>query len=226
LIATRSLDRPVEGINDLVRAGVRRIESGLVAYKALQILRQTPADAAARADFEAHAEDLGYALLLKRYTPAVVDADQPTIQRAGNDLIPDVPVLFWAFRFMAGFGFYFILLFALAFYLASARKLETRWFLHLALWSLPLPWLAAELGWIVAEYGRQPWVVEGVLPTFLGVSSVSRGAIIGSLVGFVVFYSTLAVIDVVLMLRVIRGGPAPGPAAPQPALRPALAGED
>ena len=226
LIATRSLDRPVEGINDLVRAGVRRIESGLVAYKALQILRQTPTDAATRADFEAHAEDLGYALLLKRYTPAVVDADQPAIQRAGNDLIPDVPVLFWAFRFMAGFGFYFILLFALAFYLASARKLETRWFLHLALWSLPLPWLAAELGWIVAEYGRQPWVVEGVLPTFLGVSSVSRGAIIGSLVGFVVFYSALAVIDVVLMLRVIRGGPAPGPAAPQPALRPALAGED
>jgi cytochrome d ubiquinol oxidase subunit I len=226
VIATRSLDRPVEGINDLVRAGVGRIESGLVAYKALQVLRQTPTDAAARADFEGHVEDLGYALLLKRYTPAVVDADQPTIQRAGNDLIPDVPVLFWAFRFMAGLGFYFIALFALAFYLASARKLEKRWFLRLALWSLPLPWLAAELGWIVAEYGRQPWVVEGVLPTFLGVSSVSRGAIIGSLVGFVVFYSALAVIDVVLMVRAIRGGPAPGPTAPQPALRPALAGED
>lgn len=81
--------------------------------------------------------------------------------------------------------------------LASARKIETRWFLHVALWSLPLPWLAAELGWIVAEYGRQPWVVEGVLPTLLGVSSVPRGAIIGSPVGFVVFYTALAVVDVV-----------------------------
>jgi cytochrome bd ubiquinol oxidase subunit I len=70
-----------------------------------------------------------------------------------------------------------------------------------------LPWLAAELGWIVAEYGRQPRVVEGVLPTLLGVSSVSRGAIIGSLVGFVVFYSALAVIDVVLMSMAALGWP-------------------
>jgi cytochrome bd-type quinol oxidase subunit 1 len=61
LIATRSWDRPVEGINDLVRAGAGRIQSGLVANRALQVLRQTPLDAASRADFEAHAEDLGYA---------------------------------------------------------------------------------------------------------------------------------------------------------------------
>ncbi|HYC14211.1 MAG TPA: cytochrome ubiquinol oxidase subunit I, partial [Stellaceae bacterium] len=101
----------------------------------------------------------------------------------------------------------FIALFALAFYMASMRRLDTRWFLRIALLSLPLPWVAAELGWIVAEYGRQPWVVEGVLPTYLGVSSVSKGAVIGSLLGFVVFYSTLAIIDVMLMLRAIRRGP-------------------
>jgi cytochrome d ubiquinol oxidase subunit I len=59
----------------------------------------------------------------------------------------------------------------------------------------------------VAEYGRQPWVVEGVLPTFLGVSAVSRAAIIGSLAGFVLFYSILAAIDVMLMMRTIRQGP-------------------
>jgi cytochrome d ubiquinol oxidase subunit I len=93
--------------------------------------------------------------------------------------------------------------------LASARRLYTRWFLRLAFLSLPLPWIAAELGWIVAEYGRQPWVVEGVLPTYLGVSSVSEGAVIGSLLGFVLFYTALAIIDVMLMIRVIRRGPAP-----------------
>jgi cytochrome d ubiquinol oxidase subunit I len=209
LIATRSLDRPVEGIDDLVRQGIARIQSGIVAYRALETLRRDPGDASARASFEAHVGDLGYALLLKRYTPRVVDADAATIRRAANDLIPDVPVLFWGFRFMAGLGFYFIALFALAFYLASVRRLEKRWFLRLALLSLPLPWVAAELGWIVAEYGRQPWVVEGVLPTFLGVSSVSRGAVIGSLLGFVLFYTTLAIIDVILMVRAIRRGPAP-----------------
>jgi len=207
LIATRSIDEPVAGINDLVRAGKQRIESGIVAYKAVQSLRQNPSDAAARVDLDAHVGDLGYALLLKRYTPAVVDADAATIERAANDLVPDVAVLFWAFRFMAGLGFYFILLFGAAFTLASLRRLENRWFLSLAFLSLPLPWIAVELGWIVAEYGRQPWAVEGVLPTFLGVSSVSRGAVIGSLAGFVLFYSALAIVDVVLMVRTIRQGP-------------------
>jgi cytochrome bd ubiquinol oxidase subunit I len=207
LIATRSIDQPVSGIRDLVHTGTERIKSGIIAYKAVEALRQNSSDPAARADLDAHAGDLGYALLLKRYTPTVVDADAATIERAANDLVPDVPVLFWSFRIMAGLGFYFIALFAGAFYLASVRRLEKRWFLRLALLSLPLPWIAAELGWVVAEYGRQPWVVEGVLPTFLGVSSVSRGAVIGSLVGFALFYSALAIVDVALMVRTVRHGP-------------------
>ena len=207
LIATRSLDQRVEGINELVSRGAERIRSGIVAYQALQALRRDPNDAAARANLDANVADLAYALLLKRYTADVVAADAATIQKAAADLIPDVPVLFWSFRFMASLGFYFIALFAVAFYFASMRRLDRRWFLRLALCSLPLPWIAAELGWIVAEYGRQPWVVEGVLPTFLGVSAISRETIIGSLVGFILFYSTLAAIDVMLMVRTIRQGP-------------------
>jgi cytochrome d ubiquinol oxidase subunit I len=193
---------------------VQRIASGLKAYRALLVLRQNPDDPVAKQAFADGEHDMGYALLLRRYTANILDADQPTIARAANDLIPDVPVLFWGFRVMAGLGFYFILLFALAFYLASVRLHESRWFLRLALLSLPLPWVAIELGWIVAEYGRQPWVVEGVLPTFLGVSAVPRGSIIFSLLGFVVFYSALAVTDVALMVRAIRRGPVGGPAAP------------
>jgi cytochrome d ubiquinol oxidase subunit I len=213
LIATRSLDTPVEGIEELVQQGTQRIASGLKAYRALQTLRQNPNDAAAQQAFAAGEHDLGYALLLRRYTADILDADQPTIARAANDLIPDVPVMFWGFRIMAGLGFYFILLFATAFYLASLRLHERRWFLRLALLSLPLPWVAIELGWIVAEYGRQPWVVEGILPTFLGVSTVPRGSIIFSLLGFIVFYSALAVTDAALMVRAIRRGPVGGPAA-------------
>ena len=65
----------------------------------------------------------------------------------------------------------------------------------------------AELGWIVAEYGRQPWAIEGVLPTALGVSAVSAGQVWTSLGGFVLFYTALAVVDVVLMLKFARKGP-------------------
>jgi cytochrome d ubiquinol oxidase subunit I len=145
--------------------------------------------------------------LLKRYSPSVVDADAATIERAANDLVPDVPVLFWAFRFMAGLGFYFIALFAGAFYLASVRRFEKRWFLRLALFGLPLPWIAAELGWVVAEYGRQPWAVDGLLPTFLGVSATPVSNVVLSLTGFVIFYSALAVVDAYLLVRTIRRGP-------------------
>ena len=75
--------------------------------------------------------------------------------------------------------------------------------------------MAIELGWIVAEYGRQPWVVEGVLPTFLGASSVPVTTIVLSIAGFVLFYSALAVTDLILMVRTIRRGP-PLPVAASP----------
>jgi cytochrome d ubiquinol oxidase subunit I len=207
LIATRSLDTPVEGIAELVAEGQSRIANGLNAYHALETLRQHPDDANATAALAAAQHDLGYALLLRRYRADIGAATPDQIAAAAGDLVPNVPVLFWGFRVMAGLGFYFIALFAASFYFASTRTLERRWFLRIALLSLPLPWVAAELGWIVAEYGRQPWVVEGVLPTFLGVSSVSAGTILGSIAGFVLFYSALAVTDAVLMVRAIRRGP-------------------
>jgi cytochrome d ubiquinol oxidase subunit I len=122
---------------------------------------------------------------------------------------------------MVGLGFYFIALFGTMFVLASRRMLERhRWLLHVCLWSLPLPWIAAELGWVVAEVGRQPWTIDGVLPTFLSVSSVPASDVWISLGGFVLFYSVLAVVELYLMVRTIRHGPeAPDhPAAPAVAM--------
>jgi cytochrome bd ubiquinol oxidase subunit I len=122
--------------------------------------------------------------------------------------VPPVGLLFWAFRVMVGLGFLFILMFAFAFYVSAVQSFERhRKFLVLAACSLPLPWIAAELGWIVAEVGRQPWVIDGVLPTQLGVSSVSGGQVLGSLIGFLLFYSILAVVDIYLMVRYARQGP-------------------
>ena len=97
------------------------------------------------------------------------------IDAAAASTIPNVPVLFWAFRLMVALGFWFIALFAVAFLAFRRRQLDRyRRFLWAALLTLPLPWIAAELGWIVAEYGRQPWVIVGVLPTALGVSSIGH----------------------------------------------------
>jgi len=208
LIATRSLDGEVPGIFDLVERAKVRVASGMQAHAALQALRADHSNQTARATFDAHRADLGYGLLLLRYTrnPATATADE--IDRAAWSTVPNVTVLFWSFRFMVAIGLFFIALFATAFYLASRHRFErNRWFLHVALYSLPLPWIAAELGWIVAEYGRQPWAIDGLLPTFLGVSTTSAANVWMSLVGFVVFYTSLAAIDVYLMLRMIRQGP-------------------
>jgi len=221
LIGTRSIDKPIPGIADLVEEAKGKIDNGIQAYDAMLVLREDKNNAQAKAILAAHDKDLGYALLLKRFMDDPRKATPADIQKAADSTIPNVPVLFWAFRIMVACGFYFIALFAYSFWRASKRELDKdRWYLKLALWSLPLPWISTELGWIVAEYGRQPWAIEGVLPTALGVSSVTAGQVWTSLGGFVLFYSALAIIDAVLMVRYARKGPDGlglwPPAAPAP----------
>lgn len=208
LIATRSLDKEVPGIKELVAHAEQRIKNGLIAYDALEKLRADPSSSTEKARLDATAADLGHALLLKKIRPDVRNATPEEIAKAAWSTVPAVSPLFWSFRFMVGLGFYFIALFAVAFVLASKRQLDRyRLFLWAALLSLPLPWIAAELGWIVAEVGRQPWVIEGVLPTFLAVSNLSAANVWTTLIGFVVFYSTLAVVDIFLMVKTAKAGP-------------------
>jgi len=208
LIATRSTDKIVPGIRELVDDTEVRIKDGLMAYKALLEIKKNRGDAAARTELEHHVDNLGYALLLKRLRPDVENATDAQIRAAAESTVPNVPVLFWSFRLMVGIGFWFIALFTVAFWFSAKRQLDRhRWFLRAALLTLPLPWIAAELGWIVAEYGRQPWVIVGILPTALGVSSTDTGNVLFSLLGFALFYSTLLVADLYLLVKYIRLGP-------------------
>ncbi|MCK7539138.1 MAG: cytochrome ubiquinol oxidase subunit I [Marinilabiliales bacterium] len=91
-------------------------------------------------------------------------------------VIPSVPVTFYSFRIMVGLGFFFILLFILAIFFHRAETLEqNRWFLWIALFSIPLAYLASELGWIVTEMGRQPWIIQNLMPVSVAVSNISAG---------------------------------------------------
>ena len=208
LIATRSISQPVYGIFDLVDEARERIDSGIRAYSALSTLQSNPYDKNAEDLLEANQENIGYGLLLKKYTPDVLNATPQQIENAAWDTVPNVFVLFWTFRVMVGLGFYFIALFGVAFYLTFRRRvLKNRWFLWAAFFSLPLPWVAAELGWIVAEYGRQPWVVDGLLPTFMGASVLPTSSLWISISGFIIFYTLLAIVEVFLMTKYIRLGP-------------------
>ena len=210
LITTRSLTQPVPGIDDLVIEAQDKIRSGLIAYGALMTIREqrdaTPQ--AVRDTFEAHSPDLGYALLLRQYVDDPLQATDAQIAQAAEDTVPGVFPLFWAFRVMVALGFGFIGTMAYFFWRASFRGMRfPRWSLRLAVIMIPAPWLAAELGWFVAEFGRQPWTVDGVLPTALSASSLSVGDLLITLTGFVVFYTVLFIIEMGLMLKYIRKGP-------------------
>ena len=207
LISTRSIDKPVEGILELVAVAEDRIERGVVAYDALEKVKADPTDMAARGQFETVRDDLGYGLLLKRYVEDPRAATPEQIKQAAWSTVPNVPLMFWVFRFMAGIGFLMIGLFGTAFILCTLRKHETKWFLRLAVLAIPLPWIAIEAGWLLAEVGRQPWAVEGVLPTFLGASSLTVAHLWTTIICFTLLYGALAVVEVGLILRAVKKGP-------------------
>jgi len=208
LIATRSTTGVVTGIDDLKAQHRARIERGIVAYETLTRLRAGDTSIETKARFQEYKGDLGFGLLLKKYTANVVDATPEQKRMAVDDTIPKVSPLFWSFRLMVGLGVWLLFIFSAAFFFLARRNLAPqRWLLRLAVWSIPLPWIAAELGWIVAEYGRQPWSISGVLPTNLGVSSLSVSSVYASLAAFVLFYTALFVVEMYLMLKYIRLGP-------------------
>lgn len=209
LIATRSVDTPVTGIKDLQAEARKRIANGINAYAMLQKLREGDTSPYVRKSFDATKADLGHALLLKKYTANVIDATPEQIRLAAADTIPKVWPMFWAFRIMVGLGILFLFIFSAAFFFLARRNLAPqRWLLRLALYSIPLPWIAAEAGWIIAEYGRQPWTISGILPTMLSVSNIAASDVYASLAAFVVFYTALLVVEMYLMLKYIRLGPA------------------
>lgn len=210
LIGTRSLTTEIPGISELVDQAEVRIRSGMIAYEALLTLRaeRDATPSVVKDTFELHSADLGFALLLRKYTDTPHLATEGQIKMAANDTVPTVWPLFWAFRIMAGLGFVFIGTMIYFFYRASFKRMQfPRPALHLAVWMIPTPWIAAEMGWFVAEFGRQPWTVDGVLPTAMSVSALSMTEVAITLAGFVIFYSVLFVVEMGLMLKYIRKGP-------------------
>jgi cytochrome d ubiquinol oxidase subunit I len=208
VLGTRSLDKQLPGIRDLRDKNRERIISGIEAVKALEALRRNHGDTAAKAAFDARKADLGFGLLLKKYTASMDQVTPEIIEKAVADTIPAVTPMFWSFRIMVGLGFAFFALFGLAlWYSVTDTFQEKRWLLRWALWFLPTPWIACELGWFVAEYGRQPWTIYGVLPTHLSVSTLTVGSLYGSLAGFIAFYTILLIAEMYLMIKFARQGP-------------------
>ncbi|RKQ95696.1 cytochrome bd-I ubiquinol oxidase subunit 1 apoprotein [Kushneria sinocarnis] len=208
LIATRSLDEQVIGLNELTELHEQRIISGIRGYTALQQLREGNDTPAIRQTIEQHQADIGYGMLMLRYVEDPASATPAQIHQAALDTIPNVAPLFFTFRIMVACGLLMLLVFAFGTWVSVRRTvMNYRRALWLCVFAIPLPWIAVECGWFVAEYGRQPWAIGEVLPTFLATSSLTARDLWISLTGFVVVYTGLFIVEMWLMLRFARQGP-------------------
>jgi cytochrome d ubiquinol oxidase subunit I len=196
------------GLKDLMVQHEERIRNGMKAYALLEQLRAGSTDQAVRDQFNNVKKDLGYGLLLKRYTPNVSDATEAQIQMATKDSIPRVAPLYFAFRIMVGCGILMLLIIAASFWSVIRNRIgEKKWLLRTALYGIPLPWIAIESGWFVAEYGRQPWAIGEVLPTAVANSSLTAGDLIFSMLLICGLYTLFLVAELFLMFKFARLGP-------------------
>lgn len=208
IIGTRSIDQVMPGINELVERNQLRIIKGIDAYTALQRSKADVNDTESKEYFMENWHDLGYGLLLKKYRDDIENATPEQIQQAAIDTVPDVTPLFYAFRIMVAISFYFVFFFALVFLLAvRGRIAQSPRTLKLAMWSIFTPWLAIECGWFVAEYGRQPWVIDGILPTAYAVSHLSVTSLVISLSIYFTLYLSIFIVGTKVMLSAIKKGP-------------------
>ncbi len=208
IIATRSVDTPVIGLKDLLVQHEARIRNGMKAYALLEQLRSGSNDQALRDEFNSVKKDLGYGLLLKRYTDNVAEATEAQIQKATQDSIPSVAPLYFSFRIMVLCGILMLLIIGASFWSVIRNRIgDKKWLLRAAFYGIPLPWIAVESGWFVAEYGRQPWAIGEVLPTAVAHSNLSAGDILFSMVLICGLYTLFLVAELFLMFKFARLGP-------------------
>lgn len=210
ILVTHSLDETVPSALEIQAEAKERIKNGIPAVLAMNELGRDPNNEQALAQFEAHKADIGYGLLLQKYAPDgdVTQVTEDEIEMAAKDTIPEVWVIFWAFRLMVAFGLLMLAYFVTAIVMTLRNRVQdSRWFLRASVWMIPVPFLACEMGWLVAEMGRQPWTVFEILPTWLSASTHSVTYMVVSLTGFVLLYTAFAIVEMYLMVRSIKKGP-------------------
>jgi cytochrome d ubiquinol oxidase subunit I len=204
-------DAFVPGISDLTQGNAKqgimsaeeKIKRGKIVIADLRGLKEAKKnnDVAAYESFKAKFYDAQYKDQYFRYFGYGYLND-------ANSLIPNVPLTFYSFHIMVMLGFYFILFFILTLIFLFRKVLDKRkWFLWLALITLPLPYIASQAGWIVAEAGRQPWVIQDMMPTAMAVSNIDASAVQVTFWLFAVIFTALAIAEVSIMTKQIKIGP-------------------
>ncbi|CEA15807.1 MAG TPA: cytochrome ubiquinol oxidase subunit I [Fermentimonas caenicola] len=223
LLGYRDINAFVPGIKDIIDGGYtlqdgstalsfeERKARGELAIKALadyQMAKKAESEAIAAGNSEAAniaaSEAANYETILRENYEHFGYGYLET----GEDLVPDVPLTFYSFHLMVMIGMYFILFFMVILFFQYKKDLRsTKWLLYIALWSIPLSYIAGQLGWLVAEVGRQPWTIQDILPVEVAASALSPGHVITTFVMFAVIFTVLLIAEVTIMVKQIKKGP-------------------
>ena len=213
-LLTHSETTVIPGIIQLEQEAKPKIVNGIKAMIALKEYNADHSNTQALTTFKQYENDMGYGFLAMQFAPdqnlkKINATNLPSVlDKTAKDTIPNVWVEFWSFRLMVAAGFFMLALFAFAAYFSLKNEIEKHpGLLKLAMWSISLPWVAVEFGWITAENGRQPWSVFGWLPTFVSASTHSVGYMVFSLIGFTLLYSSFIAAELYLMFKYARLGP-------------------
>lgn len=208
-LATRRMDGFVPGVKELLEGGYPTVD-GTPALSAQEKIAKGKIAIAALADYRRAMKEKDEAGMAK-YRSVLQD----NVNYFGygyikdvNELVPNVPLNFYAFRIMVVLGGYFILFFIVVLFLVYKKDLsKIRWMQWVAMLTIPLAYIAGQAGWVVTETGRQPWAIQDMLPTSAAISKLSVGSVQTTFFIFLVIFTVLLIAGVRIMLREIKKGP-------------------
>lgn len=196
-LATRDFNGYVPGVNDILKDSEDKIRRGRLAVEALKEYRQTKTTAERRTQLYNIINDnmpyFGYGYVKDK-----------------ADLVPYIPLCFYAFRVMVGLGSLFLLFFIAVVFIAWRRDIASpklKWLHIAAIALLPLGYICSESGWLVAEFGRQPWAIQDMLPTWVGVSDIGSSSVMITFFIFLALFTTLLAVEISILLKAIKKGP-------------------
>ena len=211
LLATHNLNGYVPGINNLLEGGYMQPDSTIALSAAEKIERGKQAITALGAyrDAKAAGDEKKMQAARKTLDENIAYFGYGYIKDPA-DLVPPIGLTFWSFRVMVGLGMYFIAFFGFICFLSWKRKLGAhRWLYYVALWTIPLGIIAGQAGWIVAEVGRQPWAIQGLLPVNAAISKIETGSVQLTFWLFLLLFTIMLIAEIRIMIREIQKGPEP-----------------
>lgn len=209
LLAERKMDAFVPGITDLLEGGYE-LKDGTKALSAEEKIERGKTAIAALAayrDAKSAGNEEDAKIAAKTLKENVAYFGYGYIKDV-NDLVPNVPLTFYAFRVMVMLGGYFILFFIVILFLAYKRDLsKMKWMHWVALLTIPLGYLAGQAGWVVAECGRQPWAIQDMLPVNAAISKLDVGSVQTTFFIFLVLFTIMLIAEIGILLKAIKKGP-------------------